>query len=108
MYYNKVAFATVLVDTERKRWVIRRDIDGGLRQVRSRSIKVVPVSCGVDVFTLFLQKRNEAAKDDSNDKVSTCYFVIDVYCLTCLIISYLTLSFLSDLFNRTSSWRRIT
>ena len=76
------SFATVVEAAGEKKWMIRLDANGHLRQVGSRSIKVVDDDCGVMSRSFSSPQSNEEEENDSNVTVSNYDFVIDIYCLT--------------------------
>ena len=88
-----VAFATVIEAAGAKSWVIRRDIDGEVKIVSSRSMKVVEDDCGFPLEDSTSLATKETSNDERSNVSVTISFII--YCLT--------FAFVSDLFRRNSS-----
>ena len=85
-----VAFATVIEAAGAKSWVIRRDIDGAVKIISSRSMKVVEDDCGFPLE----DATSLTTKETSNDESSNVSLII------CFIIYCLIFAFVSDLFRR--------
>ena len=77
-----VAFATVIQAAGPKNWVIRRDIDGEIKIVSSRSMKVVPADCGVPLADNVVTNANNEASNDETINVSVVNVAFVIYCLT--------------------------
>ena len=77
-----VAFATVIQAAGPKNWVIRRDIDGEVKIVSSRSLKVVPADCGVPLADNVVTNANNEATNEEAIHVSIVNFGFVISILT--------------------------
>ena len=77
-----VGFATVVLAAGPKNWVIRRDIDGEVKTVSSRSMKVVDDDCGVPLTDEAVTNANNEASNDENIHVSIVNVGFDISILT--------------------------